>query len=63
MADVPDIKLIRTDTTLDLDIWAKFGRAEAKVPCPYLLSKVLFLQLYCLIIYKTLLWGLHRNTQ
>ena len=43
MADVPDIKLIRTDTTLDLDIWAKLGRAEAKVPCPFLLSKIVFL--------------------
>ena len=40
MADVPDIKLIRTDTTLDLDIWARIGRAEAKVPCPFLLSKI-----------------------
>ena len=37
MADVPDIKLIRTDTTLDLDISARLGRAEAKVPCPFLL--------------------------
>ena len=36
MADVPDIKLVRTDTTLDLEIWGKLGRAEAKVPCPFL---------------------------
>ena len=42
MADIPDIKLIRTDTTLDLEIWTKLGRAEAKVPSPFLLSKIVF---------------------
>ena len=35
------IKESSQDTTLDLDIWAKLGWAEAKVPCPFLLSKIL----------------------
>ena len=46
MADVPDIKLIRTDTTPDLDIWAKSGRAEAKVPCPFLSIKNCFIGIH-----------------
>ena len=40
MVDVPDIKLIRTDTTLDLYIWAILGRPEAKVPVPFLLLDI-----------------------
>ena len=43
MANVPDIKLIRTDITLDFDIWANLDRAEGKEPCPFLLSKIVCL--------------------
>ena len=39
MADVPDIKLIRTDTTLDLDLWALVAGQRRLMPCPFLSSK------------------------
>ena len=58
MADVPDIKLIRTDTTLDLDLWALVAGQRRLMPCPFLSSKkwVFTLQknefLHCCLVAK-----------
>ena len=48
MADVPDIKLIRADTTLELDIWALKAEQRRVMPYPYLLSKIV--DCTCLVI-------------